>query len=53
MTSRMDGDFPADWRDIDATGASARFADCLDAATAMLRKRKLALLEALQLERVP
>jgi SAM-dependent methyltransferase len=49
MTSRMDRDFPAGWRDIDAAGDSARFADYLDAATAMLRERKLALLEALQL----
>jgi hypothetical protein len=29
---------------------TARFADYLDAATAMLRERKLALLEALQLK---
>src|ERR1700691_881329 len=49
MTSRMDRDFPAGWRDIDAAGDSARFADYLDAATAMLRERKRALLEALQL----
>jgi SAM-dependent methyltransferase len=49
MTSRMDRDFQAGWRDIDAAGDSARFAAYLDAATAMLRGRKRALLEALQL----
>jgi ubiquinone/menaquinone biosynthesis C-methylase UbiE len=49
MTSRRDRDFLAGFRDVDATGDSARFADYLDAVTAMLRVHKLALLEALQL----
>ena len=49
MTSRRDRDFLAGFRDVDATGDSARFADYLDAVTAMLREHKLALLEALQL----
>ena len=49
MTSRRDRDFLAGFRDVDATGDSARLADYLDAVTAMLREHKLALLEALQL----
>lgn len=49
MTSRKGRDFNVGFRDVDAAGDSTRFAAYLDAATAMLRERKLALLEALQL----
>jgi SAM-dependent methyltransferase len=49
MTSPGDGDLQVGFRDVDAAGDSARFVEYLDAATAILRERKLALLEALQL----
>jgi SAM-dependent methyltransferase len=49
MTSRGDRNLQVGFRDIDATGDSAPFVEYLDAATAVLRERKLALLEALQL----
>lgn len=49
VTSRNDHHFQAGWRDVDATGDSARFADYLDVVAAVLRERKLALREALQL----
>jgi SAM-dependent methyltransferase len=49
MTSRRDRDVQVGFRDVDATGDTARFVEYLDAATAMLRERKLALVEALQL----
>lgn len=49
VTSGMDRDLQAGWRDIDASGDSARFADYLDAVTALLRERKLALAGALRL----
>jgi ubiquinone/menaquinone biosynthesis C-methylase UbiE len=49
MTGRGDGDLQVGFRDVDATGDSARFVEYLDAVTAMLREHKLALVEALQL----
>ena len=49
MTSFGNHDLQVGFRDIDATGDSARFVDYLDAVTAMLRERKLALLDTLQL----
>jgi SAM-dependent methyltransferase len=49
MTSRGDRNLQVGFRDVDATADSARFVEYLDAVTAILRERKLALLEALQL----
>jgi len=49
MTSRADRGLQVGFRDVDAAGDSARFVEYLDAVTAILRERKLALVEALEL----